>query len=170
MGNKYNVKRSLASEKQLSSVVKLSEQKNDSRRHYEIVASMFSLTAGDASYELNRFAMDKNFVPRKVFEVNQKITEDPEWYLENVLKDSEFQKQALYEHKLRLYTIGKIENDIPTMAIQYIELENNQEFIELIKDDDPKWIEKIKSYISNLKILNIPDHSEAREIFNKIQM
>lgn len=170
MGNDYNVTRKLASEKQLSSVIKLSEQKNDSHRHYEIVSSMSSMTAGDASYELNRFAMNKIFVPRKVFETNQKITEDPNWYLENMSKDKDLQNQALFEHKIRLYTIGKIENDIATMAIQYIELKDNAEFIELIKDDNPKWVKQIEEYISNLKLLELPHETLAKESFNKVEM
>lgn len=147
---KPTVNRKLASDKQRSTVVQLSEQKNDPHSHYKIMSSLMNMTASDASFEIGRFGNNREFVVRKVHLMNQKITENPTWYLENVQAEEDYENRALYEHKLRIFTKGFDEKDVRSMCIAYIELKDQPSFKTLLKEQYPGIEDKIKEFLNKL--------------------
>lgn len=147
------VNRKLASDKQRNTIVAISEQKNDPHQHFKVMSSLDNLTSSLATYELNRFAMKREVVAPKVYNINQLITEDPNWYLKNVQAEEDYGNMALYQHKLKIFRKGWDEKDVNSMALAYIELKDQPSFRKILEDEFPTLEKNLKEYISKLEIL-----------------
>lgn len=158
MGNEYSVNRKPASPKQVSSVVSISELKNTNEEHFKIVSCMKSMSASQASFELGRFAMVRELQTRKVFEVNQRITEDPSYYLNEMANNKDAVQESIYHHLTKKFDEGIEKNDIALAALAYIDLKEHEKFKRRLEDPAfKKLCDGLDNYISTMKKRNFTD-------------
>lgn len=118
-----NIKRKLATEQQLKTLIKLSEQKNTPKEHFAIMAAYGEITASNASFDISTLTNpDVKYNNKATYNVNCKITEDPNFYNKFLEENPIYSAESFVDHVVKELKYSLAINDFKSAAIAKIEL------------------------------------------------
>lgn len=126
---KVNTKRKEASKSQMETLITMSEQRNNPRDHYVIMTIAHEMASSDASYEIQRLK-EMKVLPKWDYITNRKITNDPNYFVNEIKKKEKQASEAGYAWRLKEFMQAVSDKNFATAAICYIELKNIKEFEE----------------------------------------
>lgn len=107
------------SDKQVKLLTDLSEQKNSSKDHAEIIKGLNTMNGGQAKFFISKLMSQKALNSLAVFTFNQRISnEGPSVYEDIVEEDNLMLSGVVLKHKLKIFKEG----DIADKALIYIDL------------------------------------------------
>lgn len=118
-----NIKRKLATEQQLKTLINLSEQKNTPKEHFAIMAAYGQITASDASFDISTLSNPNvKYNDRTTRNINCKITEDPNYYNEFLQSNEMYSGESFIDHVVVELKRSLAKKDFKSAAIAKIEL------------------------------------------------
>lgn len=113
-------------------LIELSERKNTNDEHYKLITNFKDYDDSIASYLIDEIKNTSN-VSRETFNINRRITQSPNYYVNLKLEEKKESENAWVNHYKRLATDKTL--DLQLRSIAYMTLYERKELLDFELDE-----------------------------------